>query len=227
MPKLTFHGHSVFVLESNGTHLVFDPFINGNPLAKIEPADIKADYVLLTHGHGDHVGDAIEIAKNNNATVISVFEVVGYCQNQGVENAHPMHIGGGYDFPFGRVKLTNALHGSGLPDGSYGGNPAGIIVTTGGKTIYHMGDTGLFGDLKTIVGAYNDIDVCLIPIGDNFTMGIEDALIAAEWIGAKLYIPMHYNTFPIIPADPQEFIDKLEEKGLKGQVMASGETIEI
>lgn len=227
MPTLTYQGHSAFLVESGDTTLIFDPFLTGNPLAKITAEEVQADYVLLTHGHGDHVGDAVQIAKANNATIITQFEVGNYCLQNGAKNVWQMHIGGAREFPFGKVKLTPALHGSELPDGSGGGLPTGMLVTTGGKTVYHMGDTGLFSDLKFVIGAFHKIDVCLIPIGDNFTMGIDDAVIAAEWIGAGLYIPMHYNTFPPIECDPQVFVRQLEAKGMKGKVMAPGEVYEF
>lgn len=225
MPKLTFLGHSGYLLEGSKATLVIDPFLNGNPLAKHKPSDIRADYVILTHGHGDHLGDGIEIAKNNNATVIANFELASYCQSKGVQ-AHPMHIGGGFNFPFGRVKLTIAHHGSVTPDGAYAGNPAGVLVTMDGKTFYHAGDTGLFYDMK-LIGEINNIHVAVLPIGDNFTMGIDDAVIATEFLQPELVIPMHYKTFDVIEADPAEFVKKVSAKGFKAKILEVGETFEF
>jgi len=226
MAKLTFLGHSAWYIEGSNVRLVIDPFLTDNPQSKFKPGDLQVDYVLLTHGHGDHLGDAVEIAKQNNATLVAPYELALYCQNKGVENIHPMHIGGGYNFPFGRVKLTIAHHGSMAPDGTYTGNPCGFLVTVDGKTIYHAGDTGLFYDMK-LIGETNSIDAALLPIGDNFTMGIDDAVKAVELLQPRLAIPMHYKTFDVIDADPEEFVRKVSEKGLKAQVVPPGESIEI
>jgi len=229
MPKLTYFGHDAFLLEHQNTRMVFDPFLTGNPLATIKPEKVKADYVLLTHGHGDHLGDGIKIAKANGATVIAPYELATYCGNKGCRT-HGMHIGGAYNFPFGRVKLTIAHHGSGADLGgdalSYMGNPCGFLVTIGGKIIYHAGDTGLFLDMK-LIGELNSIDVALLPIGDNFTMGIEDAVKAAEFIKPKLVVPMHYNTFDVIKADAQLFKQKVEAIGLAAQVVTPSQSIEF
>ncbi|RMH98613.1 MAG: metal-dependent hydrolase [Calditrichaeota bacterium] len=224
MPRLTYLGHSAFLVEGSQATLVIDPFLTGNPLATKKPGDIKANYVLLTHAHGDHLGDAVEIAKANDATVIATFELASYCESQGVK-AHPLHIGGGYNFPFGRVKLTIAHHGNSAPNGAYMGEPSGLLITMDGKTLYHAGDTGLFYDMK-LIGEMNHIDLALLPIGDNFTMGIDDAVKAAEFLGANLYVPMHYNTFEVIQANPGEFIEKLSAKGMKGRILAVDETLE-
>ena len=224
--QLTFLGHDAFIIEHAGTRLIIDPFISGNPLATANADDINVDYVLLTHGHGDHLGDGLDIAKRNNATIIAPNELAVYCSKVGCK-AHPMHIGGGFDFPFGRVKLTIAHHGSAADLGdkalTYLGNPCGFVMTIGGVKIYHAGDTGLFLDMK-LIGELDPLDVALLPIGDNFTMGIDDAVKATEFAQPKLVIPMHYNTFDLIKADPQEFRKKVEAKGIKARVMQIGET---
>lgn len=224
MPKLTYLGHSAFIVEGSKGSVVIDPFLSGNPLAKTKPEEIKVDYVLITHGHGDHIGDGVEIAKANNATIVAPFELANYCANQGA-NVHPMHIGGAHDFPFGRVKLTIAHHGSAAPDGTYTGNPCGFLVTMDGKTLYHPGDTGLFYDMK-LIGEMNKIAVAVLPIGDNFTMGIEDAVKATEFLQPELVIPMHYKTFDVIDVDPQKFVDAVTAKGFKSRILEVGETLE-
>lgn len=228
MPALTFLGHDAFLLECSKATLVIDPFLSGNPLAQLEPERLEVDYVLLTHGHPDHLGDGIAIAKRNNAAVVAPFELAVYCEQQGCRT-HPMHIGGAHEFPFGRVKLTIAAHGSGYPTQHgmiYMGNPCGFIVAADGKTVYHAGDTGLFYDMK-LIGEMNRIDVALLPIGGNFTMDIPDAARAAELLGAGLAIPMHYGTFDLIKADPSVFVKELSKRGLKGAVLRVGESISV
>ncbi len=224
MPKLTYLGHSAFYVEGSKGRLVIDPFLTGNPLAKAKPSDIRVDYVLLSHGHGDHLGDAVEIAKANHATIIAPFELANYCASKGVE-VHQMHIGGGHNFPFGRVKLTIAHHGSAAPDGTYTGNPCGFLITMDGKLLYHSGDTSLFYDMK-LIGDMNKIDVALLPIGDNFTMGIEDAVKAVEFLNPGLVIPMHYKTFDVIDVEPQDFVNAVKANGQKSQILPVGETLE-
>jgi L-ascorbate metabolism protein UlaG (beta-lactamase superfamily) len=228
--KITFHGHSCIQIENGTVSLIVDPFLTGNPVAQMKPEDIKVDYVLLTHGHNDHVGDTIEIAKKNNATVIAPFELATFMGWKGLQ-VHPMHLGGAFQFPFGRVKLTPAFHGSAYIEEkeqqiTYLGMPAGILLTLEDKTIYHAGDTGLFSDMKTI-GEMNRIDVAFLPIGDNFTMGPSDALVAAEWLKAEKVIPIHYNTFGMIEQDGTQFIEEIKAKGLDGQVLAVGENIVV
>jgi len=225
MLKLCYHGHSCFELEADGHRIIVDPFLNGNIHAKAKPADIKVEAVLVSHGHGDHVGDAVEIAKNNNGVVISNFEIANWLEAQGVQ-AHGMHIGGAHTFSWGRLKLTPALHGSALPDGSYGGNPAGFLIWMGGKCVYFAGDTGIHSDMA-LYGRLNPIDLALLPIGDNFTMGIDDAVEAAVLCGAREAIPIHYGTFPVIQEDPNEFVRKLEARGVAGRVVGFGETITV
>lgn len=228
--EIRYHGHSCVEIASGEHRLVIDPFLSGNPLAQVKPEEIKVDYVLITHGHGDHLGDAVQIAKANQATVISNFEVATYLSWQGVQT-HGMHIGGAHTFPFGRVKLTQAFHGTGyVPNGKqemiYLGMPAGMLITIDGKTIYHAGDTGLFGDMK-LIGERNQIDLAFLPIGDNYTMGPEDAVYAAQLLRAKLVVPIHYNTFPLIQQDGQAFVKQLAEAGLSGKVLAPGETLTL
>ncbi len=225
MIKLTYHGHSAFELKAGDHNIIIDPFINGNKHAKIKPADIKADFIVLTHAHGDHLGDTLEIAKNNNATVIAVNELADHLDGKGLK-VHNMHIGGAYNFPFGRLKFTIAHHGSSTNEGLYMGEPAGVVLTIDGKNIYHAGDTGLFLDMK-LIGEMNPLDAAIVPIGDNFTMGIDDAVKAIEFLNPKLAIPMHYETFDVISADPNEFKRKVESIGKKCTVIPFGESIEI
>jgi L-ascorbate metabolism protein UlaG (beta-lactamase superfamily) len=206
--------------------LLIDPFLTGNDLADVGPDQVQADYVLVSHGHGDHVGDAVAIAKRTGATTISNFEIQNWFLAQGVESAHPLHIGGGFDFPFGRVKLTIAHHGSALPDGSYGGNPAGFLLTLEGKKIYHACDTGLFYDMKLI--GEEGLDLAILPIGDNFTMGPDDALRAVKLLEPKVVIPIHYNTFDVIQQDPHAFAQRVEaETPAKCVVLEAGETYDL
>ena len=198
MMKVAYHGHSVVTVDTGDHQLIFDPFITGNSLTDLKPEDVKADVILLTHGHNDHVGDTIEIAKRNNSLVVAPNELAVYLGWKGL-NVHPMHIGGSHQFDFGKVKLTQAFHGSAYTEEDsqkivYTGMPAGILLTVEGRTIFHAGDTGLFSDMK-LIGELNHIDLAFLPIGDNFTMGPEDAKLAAEWLRAKQVVPVHYSTF--------------------------------
>ena len=225
MISITYHSHACFTIASDNVKILVDPFITGNPLAKIKPEDLTPDVILVSHGHGDHVGDTVEIAQKNNSLVIAPYELIVFLQRQGVspERCHPMHIGGGYNFDFGRIKLTPAFHGSGFVNENstvYTGNPCGYLITLEGKTIYFAGDTGLFSEMK-LLGEMNKIKVALLPIGDNFTMGIEDAAKACELLQAETAIPMHYNTFDVIEVNPEDFVKYLEEnkiitKGITG-----------
>ncbi|WP_040979758.1 metal-dependent hydrolase [Oceanobacillus jeddahense] len=225
--KVSFHGHSVVKVDTGKHHIIIDPFINGNEACDLDPSTEKADVILLTHAHNDHVGDTVEIAKNNDALVVAPKELADYIASNGV-NAHPMHIGGSHEFDFGKVQFTQAFHGSSYEeeDGTviYGGMPGGILLTVNGKTIYHLGDTALFTDLK-MYGELNDIDIAFIPIGDNFTMGPSDALIAAEWVNAKKVVPVHYNTFPPIVQDPEAWASKV--KAGNAHAMKVGETLDL
>lgn len=225
MLKLKYLSHSAFQIIDAENDIIIDPFLTGNPKAITKAEDIKSNFIVLTHGHGDHLGDTIKIAEQNNATVIAVNELANYLKNKGI-NAHNMHIGGAYNFPFGKLKFTIAHHGSADDNGFYLGNPAGVVIGMNGINIYHTGDTGLFYDMK-LIGEMNKIDVMLAPIGDNFTMGIDDAVKAAQFVHPKLVIPMHYNTFPVIEQDPAEFKDKIEALGLKCKIMQIDEEIII
>lgn len=223
--KIKYLSHSGFLITTGDYTIVIDPFITGNPNANVSVEDIKADFVVLTHAHGDHTGDAISIAGRCNSTVIAVNELGNYLAEFGL-NVHRMHIGGGYNFPFGRLKFTIAHHGSSNSDGKYMGEPAGVVISSNGKKIYHCGDTGLFLDMK-LIGEIDKIDLMLLPIGDNFTMGINDAVRAVKFVNPKLAVPMHYNTFGVIEADPHEFVRKTESIGKKALAMEYGQEIEI
>ncbi len=224
--KLTWYSHACFLIETNGTKLLTDPFLTGNPLAPVRADKVEADYILVSHGHGDHVGDAVAIAKRTGATVISNFEIQNWFVGQGVENVHPQHIGGGYDYPWGRVKLTIAHHGSMLPDGTYGGNPAGFLFYIEGKKVYHACDTGLFYDMKLI--GEEGIDLAMLPIGDNFTMGPDDALRAVKLIQPAQVVPIHYDTFDVIKQNPQAWARRVEsETSTKVVVMKPGDMLEL
>jgi L-ascorbate metabolism protein UlaG (beta-lactamase superfamily) len=226
MPKLTYHGHSCFEISDGEHNIIIDPFLEGNPSATKSPADVKAGFIVVTHGHGDHWGDTTTIAKANDSVVITNFELSQYAAKQGL-TAHPLHIGGRAKFPFGWVKLTIAHHGSTLPDGEgYGGNPAGALINIGGKTIYHAGDTGLFLDMQ-LIGEMNEIDVALLPIGDNFTMGPVDAARAVDFLKAKQVVPMHYDTFDVIKQDLDGFTKLVADKPSECVVMEYGGTLEI
>jgi L-ascorbate metabolism protein UlaG (beta-lactamase superfamily) len=223
--KLKYFAHSAFqITANNGERILIDPFLDDNPNSPVKSKDVKADYIILSHAHSDHLGDAFKIAKNSSPTFICVNELGNYLKSKGY-HTHNMHIGGGHNFSFGRVKFTIAHHGSQTPDGNYAGEPAGIIISNG-KTIYHTGDTALFYDMK-LIGERNSIDYMLLPIGDNFTMGIDDAVKAVEFVKPKTAIPMHYNTFDVISADPAEFKKKVEEKGINCRIMKFGEEIEL
>ncbi len=223
---LTSHGHATFTLDTGEHNLVIDPFFApNNPAADIEVSAAQADFILITHGHGDHVADAVELAKNTGATCISNFEIQEWLVNQGIEKVHPLHIGGGNHFDFGHLKLTIAHHGSMLPDGSNGGNPAGLLITLkDGKRIYIAGDTALTYDMK-LIGESGGVDLAVLPIGDNFTMGPDDAVMAAEFCGARHVIPCHYNTWPLIEQDAQAFADDLMNKtGTSSTSLKTGES---
>jgi len=196
--KATFHGHACFLLEGDGKRVVIDPFLTGNPAAVIGPDALpKLDAILLSHGHGDHLGDAIALAKRDKATIVATAELAGFCGDKGAP-AHGMNIGGAHQFPFGRVKLVPAFHGGSVA----GEHAAGVLLDLGGKTAYHAGDTGLSLEMQLLEGR---VDLMLVPIGDNYTMGVEDAVRAVDFVKPKIVIPMHYNTWDVIRADPRAF----------------------
>jgi L-ascorbate metabolism protein UlaG (beta-lactamase superfamily) len=225
--KLTYYGQSCFAVQAEGKNLLFDPFITPNELAKnINIADIKADYILLSHGHGDHSIDAVQLAKQNNATVIAAFEVAMWMNKQGVENYHPMNTGGKWTFDFGTVKCTNAVHSSNMPDGSYGANPLGFIVTTPEKTFYYSGDTALTMDMQ-LIPRWGKLDFAILPIGDNFTMGIDDAIAAAEMIQCQNIVGVHYDTFGFIKIDHEKAKKAFADAGLNLHLIKIGESVDL
>lgn len=229
MARLTWHGHSCFTLETgDGTRIMIDPWLDENPAADIRAADVdKLDYILVSHGHSDHFADCIPLAKRTGATVISTFELVSFCQQEGVRNGHGMNIGGAYLFPFGRVKLTPAVHtGSiaGDKEGAFTTDCCGFLISLdGGPTIYHAGDTALITDMQLLQGR---VDLAILPIGDNFTMGPEDAARAVEMIQPETVIPMHYNTFEIISQNPESFREMVGEAA-RVEILEPGGSYEL
>lgn len=224
---MTYYGHSTLLVEADGKRLLFDPFITPNPKAAgVDVASLKPDAVLLTHGHADHVADAEEILKQSGAHLVSTFEVVTWFQNKGIENATPMNHGGSRTFPFGRVSLVNAVHSSSMPDGSYGGHPAGFVVETGEGVFYISGDTALTYDMKIIARRWH-LDWAGLCLGDHFTMGPEDAATAARWTSAPRVIGMHYDTFPPIEIDHQAAHKYFEALGVELLLPGIGETVSV
>ncbi len=221
--ELQYLGHSAFRIETKeGKQILIDPFLERNPLAPLSPKQLKADYIILTHAHGDHLGDALTIAHMANTTIICVSELASIISKRGYK-VHAMQIGGSFKFEFGKVKLTIALHGSATPDGLYAGLAAGVIIEVDGLCLYHCGDTGLFGDMQ-LIGDMHSIDYLLIPIGGNYTMDIDDAVRAVKMLRPKLAIPMHYNTFPVITVNPEEFVSKVEAAGFEALIMKPGDS---
>ena len=224
--RINFHGHSTFLIEHGSHSILLDPFYTGNPVASTTAAEVNPTAIAISHGHGDHVGDAVEIAKRTGALTIANYEIVGWLEKQGVPNVHPQHIGGGFQHPFGYLKLTIAHHGSQLPDGSNGGSPAGILLKLDDCTIYFAGDTGLFYDMKLI--GEEEIDLAILPIGDNFTMGPDDALRAVQLLNPKRVIPCHYNTWPPIEQDQSAWAQRVKaETSANPIVLDAGDYAEL
>ena len=223
---VTFLGHGTFLVETNGTRVLIDPFLTENPSASMTAEEVPADVIILSHGHGDHVGDAITVANRTGALVIANHEIVEWLTGQGVTNTHAQHIGGQHVFDWGTVKLTIAHHGSMLPDGSDGGNPCGILLKLTDGTIYHAADTGLFYDMKLI--GEDGIDLAILPIGDNFTMGPDDALKAVKLIEPRRVIPDHYDTWPLIAQDAAAWAERVRaETSTEPLVLQPGDSCEL
>jgi L-ascorbate metabolism protein UlaG (beta-lactamase superfamily) len=225
--KLSYYGHACFSVEIGGSTLLFDPFITPNELAKHVRLDqITADYILISHGHSDHIADAVEIAKRTKATVISNYEIVVWLEKQGIEKAHPMNHGGAFKFDFGRVKYVNAVHSSQLPDGSYGGNPGGFVVESGDEAFYYSGDTALTWDMQLIAEEFK-LSFAVLPIGDNFTMDARDAAKAAILVKCDQVVGVHFDTFPPIKIDHSEAEAVFARAGVKLHLLAIGASMEL
>ena len=227
--KLTYFGHSAYQIETNGTTLLFDPFITGNPHAEgvVTAADLNPDVILLTHAHGDHWGDTMSIARRTNALIVANFEMTQYIsKTEGYSNVHPMNVGGAWKFDWGNIKQTYARHSSSFPDGTYGGSPNGYLSKIEGKCIYNVGDTAPTCEMGR-VGEDYDIDLALIPIGDCFTMGLEESVRAVKMLRPSLTIPLHYNTFPLIKIDIEEWVEMMHKANFAPKVLDPGETLEV
>lgn len=226
MTRVTWHGHATVSLTDGESDILIDPFFSGNPSAVTAAADHDPDFIVVTHGHGDHVTDVAEIGRRSGAQLISNPEICGWFAGQGLENSSQMNIGGWAPYTFGRLKFTPAWHSSSLPDGTYGGMPMGVLLEVGGKNVYHAGDTALFSDM-TLIGQVG-LDLALLPIGSNFTMGPDEALEAVRLLKPDLVVPIHYNTFPPIRQDAAEFARRVEaETGSRCLVPAVSEAFEL
>jgi len=224
--KFTYYGQSCFLLEADVKKFLFDPFITPNPLAKhIDISTIEADYILVSHGHGDHVADLVTLAKQTGALVIAMVEVAGWAEKQGVTNLHPMNFGT-QQFDFGKLRMVWATHSSSLPDRSYGGNPAGFVLELSGKTVYFAGDTSLNYDMKLLADLYR-LDYAILPIGGNYTMDVDDALLATKYINCDKVIGVHYDTFPQIEIDSKAALAKFERENKTLLLPGIGETISL
>lgn len=224
--KTTYYGQSTFLLETGDKKLLFDPFISPNPAAKdIDINNLEPDYILISHGHGDHVADLLAIQKNSGAIVICIAEIAGWLGKKGVNNAHGMNIGGAFNFDFGRVKMVTAMHSSTMPDGSSGGNSAGFVIHADGMAIYFAGDTALTYDMKLL--ANENLDWAYLPIGDNYTMGVDDAVKASDFINCKNVIGMHYDTFPVIEIDKAFATEKFVKAGINIKLLQIGESLTL
>ncbi|MEI6310959.1 MAG: metal-dependent hydrolase [Bacteroidota bacterium] len=226
--KFTYYGHACFMVEINGKKILFDPFIKPNELAKdIDIQTIQPDYILISHGHFDHMSDALDIALQSNATIVSNFEIVSWYQSKGVKNTHPMNHGGKWAFDFGTVRFTNAVHSSVLPDGTYGGNPGGFVIESSEGNFYYAGDTALTMDMKLIPLVAAKLNFAVFPIGDNFTMGLTDSIIAAEFCEVQKIIGVHYDTFGYIKIDHQKAQEAFQLKGKELLLLSNGEELNI
>lgn len=226
---ITFFGHSVIQIETNGTTLLVDPFVTGNGLAEgvVSADDLNPDVILLTHAHGDHWGDTPAIAERTGALVVANFEITSYLGRvHSYENTHPMNTGGSWTFDWGRVTQTYARHSSSFPDGTYGGNPNGYLLRLEGKCLYLAGDTCAFSEMSCLADD-KGIDVAFLPIGDDFTMGPEEAVECVEVLKPRLTVPIHYNTFPYIEVDVSRFTNAMDAAGYEARVLAPGETMEV
>lgn len=225
--KITYYGHSCFMLNTGEHRILFDPFISGNELAAgIDMRQIRPDFILLSHGHADHVLDAEHIARNTGATIVSNWEICEWYRLKGLTALHPMNTGGMWEFPFGTVKCVEAVHSSSMPDGSYGGNPMGFVLWIGGKIIYFAGDTALTLNMK-LIGEFSPPDIAILPLGSNFTMDIRDAAVAASYSGARQVIGMHFDTFGFIKIDHSKAKDEFERRDIPLVLMRVGESLEI
>ncbi len=225
--RITYYGHSCFLVEFSTFKILFDPFITPNELASDVNIDkIEADHILVSHGHEDHIADVERIFKNTNAKVVSTFEVISYFEKKGIDDVHPMNHGGKWKFDFGMVKMVNAVHSSSFPDGSYAGQPAGFIIEADGKTFYYAGDTALHQDMKQIAEEY-DIDFAFLPIGNNFTMDVLDGLRAADYVGTSKIIGMHYDTFPYIEIDHDAAVKAAQDKGKELILLEIGKSLTL
>lgn len=223
--KLRFLGQSGFQIQHGEHEVVIDPFVSQNPASPVEVSELSPSHILLTHAHGDHYGDTPAIAERTGATVVAAVEIAQYVSQRGMQG-HGMNIGGSYAFPFGRVQFTPAWHSSSFPDGTYGGMPTGIVLEIDGKRIYHAGDTGLFSDMRLI--GRKGLDLAMLPIGDFFTMGPDDALEAVKLLSPKAVVPIHYNTFPPIAQDAQAFKARVEsETDARCLVLEPGDSTEL
>lgn len=225
--QVIYYGHSCFCVLVNGKRLLFDPYIRPNELAKdIDIKAIKADYILISHGHEDHIADAVSLANQTGAIVVSNYEIYIWLTKQGIKNAHPMNTGGKWMFDFGKIKCVKAEHSSSLPDGTYGGDPMGFIIESTEGNFYYAGDTSLTYDMK-LIGDFRKLDFAFLPIGDNFTMGIENAIIASDFIRCNRIIGMHYDTFGLIKINQEEAVGKFQRAGKELILFKIGEKNEL
>ena len=225
--KITFYGHASFGVEINGKHLLFDPFITPNPKAsEIDINTLPADYILITHGHQDHVADVEAIARRTGATLVSNFEIISWFAEKGLDKGHPMNHGGKWNFDFGSVKYVNAVHSSKLPDGSGGGNPGGFVIESSEGNFYYSGDTALHYDMK-LLGEFHQLDFAFLCMGDNFTMGVDDSVIASNFVNVNRVIGMHYDTFGYIEINHDEAKAKFQNAGKELILLNIGESTNL